>query len=259
MKTLQINFVLILLLAIAISSCKGTSSALKNKDLKTESIKAILANYNKSSPNFNSMRGRLKCLYDDGTDQQNVNISYRFKKDEVLWMSAKLAGLIELAKMKITPGNIQFYERIDQSYFDGDFKLVSSFLGLELDYDQIQNLLLGQAVRPVLPESSDLLSLEDYFQISTTYQNEVSQVLVIDAKTFKLKQQILTKDDKQIKIDYTKYQIVDNMSFPEEFVLIAGDTADKVSLNLTYKNININDDLRFPFKIPNNFKPIKFD
>ena len=259
MKAHKINFVLILFLAVIMSSCKGTSSALKNKDLKTESIKAILANYTKSSPDFSSIRGRLKCLYDDGFEQQNVNISYRFKKDEVLWMSAKLAGLIELAKMKITPGNIQFYERIDQSYFDGDFKLVSSFLGLELDYNQIQNLLLGQAVREVLPESSDLLSMENAFQISTTYENEVSQILIVDAKTFKLKQQILIKNDKQIQIDYTKYQIVDNMSFPEEFLVIAGDTNDKVSLNLTYKNININDDLRFPFKIPNNFKPIKFE
>jgi hypothetical protein len=247
------------LLAVVLSSCKGTSSALKSKDLKKESIKNIVSNYSKSLPDFKTMRGRLKCEYDDGYSQQNVNISYRFKKDEVLWMSAKLAGLIQLAKMKITPGNIQFYERIDQSFFDGDFKLVSSFLGIELDYDQIQNLLLGYAIKPVDFEKSDLLSLDESFQISTVYENGISQVLLVDAKTFKLQQQILIKDNKRLMIDYSKYQMVDNMSFPEEFMVIADDSKDKVSLNLSYKNISLNDDLRFPFRIPNDFKPLKFE
>ncbi len=246
-------------MAIVLASCKGTSSVLKKKDLKTESIKAILANYSKSSPDFDAMRGRLKCIYDDGKNQQNVNISFRFKKDEVLWMSAKLAGLIELAKMKITPGNIQFYERIDQSYFDGDFQLVSSFLGIELEYSQIQNLLLGLAVKEVEPENSDLQSLENHFQISTNYENNIAQVLIIDAKTFKLKQQILKKNDKLIQIDYPKYQIVNKMSFPEELSIIADDQKDKVGLFLTYKNINLNDDLRFPFRIPKNFKPLELE
>jgi hypothetical protein len=90
-----------MLSAVLLSSCGGSSSALKNKKLKTETIKAILKNYEKSNPDFQTMRGRLKCVYTDGDDQQSVSISYRFKKDEVLWMSAKLAGLIQLAKMKI--------------------------------------------------------------------------------------------------------------------------------------------------------------
>jgi len=259
LKTFKLYLILVLSSVLVLSSCKGTSKALKNKDLKTESIKAILSNYQKTSPDFKSMRGRLKCNYNDGETQQNVNISYRFQKDEVLWMSAKLAGIFEVAKMKITPGNIQFYERIDQSYFDGDFQLVSSFLGLELDYNQIQNLLLGQAVKDILPKNSDLLSLEDHFQILTTFQNGLSQSLLIDAKTFKLKQQILKRKDQIISIDYSKYQIIDNMSFPEDILIQAGDSQEKVSLNLNYRNINLNDDLRFPFRIPNNFKPIKFD
>lgn len=258
MKAKKVYIVFFIAILTVLSSCKGTSSALQSKDLKKESIKAIMLNYNKFTPKFNSMRGRLKCLFDDGKNQQNVNISYRFKKDQVLWMSAKLAGLIEIAKLKITPKKIQFYERIDQSYFDGNFQLVSAFLGLELNFNQIQNLLLAQALKPIEVETSDLISLEDSFQISTTYENNLNQILVINAKTFKLSQQILKQYDKEIIINYTKYQVINNVSFPEEIMIIAGDTDDKVSLGLSYKNINLNDDLRFPFRFPNNFKPFKF-
>lgn len=258
MKRVKPYLILLVLLSVVLTSC-GSSKTLKSKDLKTESIKAILKNYDKSTPVFKTMRGRLKCEYNDGKDRQNVNISYRFQKDEVLWMSAKLAGLLQLAKMKITPGNIQFYERIDQSFFDGDFKLVSSFLGLELDYSQIENLLLGQAVKTVDISSSNLESFEDYFQISTNFKDGLTQRLLVDAKTFKLRQQLLKKGNKEVIITYNTYQIIDAMSFPEDMTIIAGENEDKVSLNLNYKNISLNEDLRFPFKIPNNFKPLKFD
>jgi hypothetical protein len=136
---------------------------------------------------------------------------------------------------------------------------VSSFLGLELNYNQIQNLLLGQAVRPVEIESSDLESFEGYFQISTNYEGDFAQKILVDAKTFKLKQQLLNKDEKQIMITYENYQIIDGMSFPEDIIIIAGDGMEKISLTLNYRSISLNDDLRFPFTIPNNFEPLKFD
>lgn len=258
MKFIKAYLIALILLSVVLSSC-GSSKTLKSKNLETQSLKAIIKNYDKSTPDFKTMRGRLKCVYNDGKDRQNVNISYRFQKDEVLWMSAKLAGIIQLAKMKITPGNIQFYERIDQSFFEGDFQLVSAFIGLELDYSQIQNLLLGQAVKTIDISSSDLESFDDYFRISSNFKDGLAQRLFVDAKTFKLKQQVLKKGNKEVMITYNTYQMLDGMSFPEDMTIIAGDNEDKVSLNLNYKNINLNEDLRFPFKVPNHFKPLKFD
>jgi hypothetical protein len=247
------------ILFLLITSCGGSKSVSKNEKLKTETLKAIVKNYDKSSPKFQTMRGRLKGVFVDGEDQQGINISYRYKKDEVLWMSAKLAGLIQVAKVMISPNRIQFYERIDQSYFDGDFKLVSSFLGIELNYNQLQNLLLGQAIKPIDIEESVLESLEGFFQIRTNFERNLSQSLLLDDKTFKLKQQTLKMNDKQINVIYKSYQVIDGMLFPEEMVITAGDSEDQVSIILDYKNISLNDDLNFPFSFPNNFKPLELN
>lgn len=254
---MKVNLLSFIVLLICLASCGGRKSVLKDKELKTETLKAIVKNYDKSNPQFETMRGRIKGVFVDGDDQQNINISYRFKKDEILWMSAKLAGLIQVAKMMVTPKNIQFYERIDQSYFDGDFKLISSFLGLELNYEQLQNLLLGQSIKAFNIKNSDLGEVDGYFQINTTYDKGLQQSVLLDNKTFKIKQQTLKQKDREVRIMYKSYQVIDKMSFPEEIVILAGEKENKVSIILEYKNINLNDDLNFPFRTPNNFKLIK--
>ena len=71
--------------------------------------------------------------------------------------------------------------------------------------------------------------------------------------------QILNFKDQQLKIDYNSYQSIDNKYFPEQLSLYANKKEEKVNLILDYKSIKLDDDLRFPFKIPSNFSPIKLD
>lgn len=256
MRIIPIFFLVSILL---LSSCGGRKSTLAESDLKTETLKAIIKSNEQTKPDFKTMRGRLKGVYDDGRDKQGINISYRFQKDETLWMSARLAGLFEVAKMMITPNNIKFYERLDNSYFDGDFKLISDFLGIELNYSQVENLLLGQAVKPILLKQTDLHKTKDYYQLDTSYENGVFQSLIIDAKAFNIKEQTLIKDDKKVKIVYTAYQIIDKTVFPKEMVIMSGNGDDLTSISLVYKNIKLNDQLDFPFRMPSNFSTIKLN
>ncbi len=253
------KLIFIFTIMILFSSCGGSKSAIDEKTLKTKTLKGIIKNYNKSIPEFKTMRGRIKANYDDGVEQQSINISYRFQRDKTIWMSAKLAGLFQVAKMMIKPEKIKFYERIENTYFEGDFQLISSFLGIELSFNQIQNMFLGQAVMPISISKTDFQTNDKYFQLVTTYEGGETQFLKLDAKTYKVKQQSLSKNDKQITIKYLTFQFVDGMSFPEEFVILAGDTNSQIKISLNYKNIKLNDDLRFPFSFPNNFSPINLN
>lgn len=251
--------IIFLTLLMLLSSCGGGKLSLEESNIKTETLKTIIKKYDQYTPDYKTMRGRLKGIYDDGQDKQSINISYRFQKDETLWMSARFAGLFEVAKMMITPKNIKFYERVDNSYFDGDFKLISDFMGLDLNYIQIENLLLGQAIKPILVDQTDFQTSKDYYQLDTTYENGVLQSVIMHAKTFKIKEQTIIKDDKQVKIIYTAYQMIDGNAFPEELIIFAGEGNDSAKISLTFKNIKLNDELKFPFRMPNNLSPIQLN
>jgi hypothetical protein len=53
---------------------------------------------------------------------------------------------ITMAKTLITPNKVKYYEKINGKYFEGDFTTLSRWLGTELDYQKVQNLLLGQSI-----------------------------------------------------------------------------------------------------------------
>jgi hypothetical protein len=47
-----------------------------------------------------------------------------------------------MAKASITPTSVSYYG----TYFEGDFSALSQWLGTDLDYNKIQNMLLGEAL-----------------------------------------------------------------------------------------------------------------
>ncbi len=247
------------LLLILLQSCKGSKAVADDYAVKKENLKAIISQFESSKPEFNTMRGRIKAFFSTKEVQQNINISYRLKRKDTLWMTAKFAGVFEVAKVMMSPENIQFYERIDNNYFSGDFKLVSDFLGMDLSYNEIENLLLAGNIKPFDISISDYEIIKDDLIITTTYDNGINQIVRIDKNKMTIVDQILNFKDQQLKIDYNSYQSIDNKYFPEQLSLYANKKEEKVNLILDYKSIKLDDDLRFPFKIPSNFSPIKLD
>jgi hypothetical protein len=249
----------IIVLIVVLQSCKGSKSVADDNAMKKENLKAIINQFESSKPQFNTMRGRIKANFKTADIQQNINISYRLKRRDTLWMAAKFAGVFEVAKVMMSPENIEFYERIDNNYFSGDFKLVSAFLGMELTYNEIENLLLAGNIKPLDISISDYEIINDDIIISTNYESGINQIVRIDKNKMTIVDQVLNFKEQQLKIDYNSYQIIDNKYFPEQLSLYANKMEDNVNLILEYKSIKLEDKLRFPFKIPSNFTPIKLE
>jgi len=253
------HFIQIVVLLVILQSCKGSKSVADDTAMKKETLKAIINQFESPKPEFTTMRGRIKAYFSTKEIQQNINISYRLKRKDTLWMTAKFAGVFEVAKVMMSPENIQFYERIDNNYFSGDFKLVSAFLGIDLSYDEVENLLLARNIKPLDISVSDYEVINDDIIISTNYENGINQIVRLDKNRMTIIDQVLNFRDQQLKIDYNSYQVIDNKYFPEQLSLYANKQEDKVKLILDYKSIKLDDNLRFPFKIPGNFTPIKLE
>jgi len=249
----------VIVLVVILQSCKGSKSVTDDNSMKKENLKAIINQFESSKPQFNTMRGRIKAYFSTNDIQQNINISYRLKHKDTLWMTAKFAGVFEVAKVMMSPENIQFYERIDNNYFSGDFKLVSAFLGMELSYSEIENLLTARNIKAIDILNSDYEAIDDNLIITSNYENGIDQTVRIDKNNMTVVDQILNFKGQQLKIDYDSYQVIDNKYFPEQLSLYANKKEEKVKLILTYKSIKLDDKLRFPFKIPSNFSPITLD
>ena len=230
-----------------------------NTGMKRENLKVILKDFDDAQLEFETLRGRIKALFATQEMQQTINISYRLKQNDTLWMSAKFAGVFEVAKLMMSQESINFYERLDNNYFSGDFKLVSDFLGIDLTYTEIENLILAKNIKSFDIDRTDYEVTGNEFMITTTYENGIIQVVKIEKSIMKVIEQVLYLKDQQLKITYNSYQTINNKYFPEVLSIYANKKDEQVNLVLSYKSIKLNDKLRFPFKIPSNFTPLKLD
>lgn len=243
----------ILVFTFLLTSC-GTKKGASGLD-KPVSERVALKNYENNSPEFESISGKMKVSYKSEKDAQSLSINYRILKDEKIWLSAKIMGLIPVAKVLITPEKVQYYEKLDKTYFDGDFRIAKEYLGLEIDFEQIQNLLIGQSLEP-LKKKHMFYSENEYVNI-----NELKNFLIFTAKisssNFLLAEQGLSQQNRDLKVFYKDYIQDENNYFPNEIVILAKENDDLVEIKIDYKSRSLNRKLSFPFSVPSSYKPAK--
>lgn len=248
------GFVL-LVFVFMFSGCKGTKVAVGGGVDAKLTAKTIIKNHNAASPQFKTLNGRLAIDYSDGNASQSVTVTLRMKRNEVIWLSAPL-GVI---KVYITPGKVSYYNKLQNEYFEGDFSFLSDILGAELDFSKLQNMLLGQALLDLRENKYVLSMTEAVYQLKPDAgQNWLQVLFEIEPANFKLKAQYLDQPEKQrfMEVNYPGYQRVQGQLFPDNVKIAARDLDGEVKVEIAYKQLELNRELVFPYKVPKGYNPI---
>ncbi|EIJ38394.1 hypothetical protein JoomaDRAFT_1379 [Galbibacter orientalis DSM 19592] len=238
------------------TSC-GSKNVLGIGELKSNlSAKNIIGNHYKNELDFETLTGRIKIDYSDGENSQGTTVSIRMKKDEAIWMSATLS----VVKVLITPTRVSFYNKLDNTYFDGDFSYLNKLLGTELNFEMVQNLLLGQAVFDLNKEPYYASSVANKYQLKPEKQSELFKTLfLLEPTYFKMSLQQISQPSKNrlLSIDYKNYQTVDGKILPNEIEINAVDKEHKNRIEIEYNSVEFNRDVSFPYSIPSGFKQVE--
>lgn len=238
-------------------SC-GTKKAIPENGLKNATARKVIKLHEKTAPDFKTLHARIRGSYDDGSSAQSISISMRIKKNDTIWLSAKLAGFIPLAKVLITPQHVQFYDKINQQYFDGNFALLSRWLGTPLNFQKVQHLLLGQALYPLDRNGYDLAAKDNGYQLKSLDSKSIVKLFLIDKTHFRLKGQQFKRPNtpESITISYPEYQHAENIMLPKKIRIIANQKGQTTKINIDYRTFKLNEPVRFPFEIPTGYTEI---
>jgi hypothetical protein len=251
---IQIAIASILLLFFV--GCKSTKTVTSSGKVANLSTKNIIKNHYRNALNFKTIRGKMKVRFSNGKTEESFTLSLRMKKDEAIWLSATLS----LVKVYITPTKVSFYNKLDNTYFEGDFTLLSDFLGTELDFKKVQNLLIGNALYDLKKERFDSEIQNKTYALTPKRDFELfKRLFTLDAFHFKVKQQRLEQSTEQrlLTIDYPTYQEITGQTFPKSVYIKAEEINKETTIQVEYRKITFNEDVRFPFKIPSGYKEIK--
>lgn len=246
---------LIFILCFGLVSCKSaktiTSDGALNANLST---KQIIKNNTKNNSKFNTLSARLKIESTDGKKSQSVSVSIRMEKNKTIWMSK-----LGIVKALITPTRVAFYNKLDGTYFDGDFTYLSELLGTDLDFNKVQALLLGEPVFKPNTKDFEASVFQKSYMLQPKNQNDLFEVFLLFNPThFKMDSQQISqsKAQRHLEINYQAYQNVEKEILPERIKILALENDDQLLIDLEFKGIELNQSLRFPFKIPSGYDQI---
>ncbi len=247
----------LLVLSVLFSSCK-TKKATTNTTIMSMSTKKIIKNHDSNSFDKKTIKARVKAKYQDKKTTQSLSIKLRIEKDKAIWMSGSYLGF-PVAKVLITPDRVLFYEKLKKTYFDGDFSLLSNFLGTEVDFEKLQNLLIGQTILNLKDKryTSEVEGMS--YLIEPKKQEELYDILFwLNPSTFKVDKQEVRQsiEQKKLSVSYTEYQKISKEVFPKKINLIAIDKTKRTLLDLEYRSVEFNEKVSFPFEIPSGYKEI---
>lgn len=219
------------------------------------SARNIIRNHYKNELQFETLRGRVRIDYNDGRSTQSLGVSFRMQRNKAIWISAPLG----VVKAYITPERVSFYNKLEQEYFDGDFVYLSQFVGTDLDFQKVQNILFGQALFDLRAEDYEARLEDQFYQLEPEESEALFETLFqIEPRYFKLASQQVSQPWKKrmLQIRYLNYKEVDKTLIPGEIGITAIDTHERTQIGIEYRNLELNKPLNFPYRIPEGYDEI---
>ncbi len=254
------KIIFITILTFALVGCKNKKATTNySSNSNTMLLTKVLDNYRENKFQKRTLKASLKVKYKGKTSLPSVTASLRMEKDKVIWLSiSKL--FFKLGKLKITPDRVQFYNNLDNTYYDGDFSLLSDFLGTEVNFSQVQNILLGEAIFNLNTTDYTIKPVDTNYLFSPKKQAKLFSIFFwLNGNNHRISKQEIhqEKENKLLSVQYNAFEKVNDMNFPKQLYIVAKENDNTNTINIDYKNIVFDLNLNFPFAIPSGYNEIK--
>jgi hypothetical protein len=244
--------------SLTLVSCKAKAVVVK-EDTASNRLNAegIVKNHYSNKSEFSTLYIKSNVRYSDEKQTQNVTAEIKIKKDEQILISVRFLG-ITMAKALITPTAVGYYEKINGSYFEGDFSTLSQWLGTDLDYIKIQNMLIGQPLDDLSKGKYKDTLVDQSYRLEDISNNNTKKYFFFDSVKFLLNKQkiIQTIENRTIDVSYSDFTTRNESQFPSNIIINAMQEKGNTEINLNYNAISINEELNFPYSVPNGYKRI---
>ncbi len=257
-KTVTVLFLMSFISSLTLVSCKSKAAVVTAaKNESRVSANKIIENYNNNKNDFSTLYIKSSIKYTDYKQSQNVTAEIKIKKDEQILISVRYLGFI-VAKASITPTGVNYYEKISGEYFEGDFSALSQWLGTNLDYNKIQNLLLGRAIDDFKKGQYTGTLADQVYRLDDISDDNTKKSFYFDADKFLINKQEITqiKEERMIQVVYSNKKEYPNMILPLAYNIDTYQKKGKTEINLEYNTVTFNEELSFPYSVPNGYKRI---
>lgn len=251
--------IMVIIVFLSFSSCK--SRKIEDASIDYLPAKSIVKKNHEARFSRTSIKASMQIKYRGKDELPNINGSLRLVKDSIIWLNFSKLGF-PIAKLIITPRDVKFYEKIGKTSFEGDFKLISSWLGTDFDFDKVQNLFLGEALLNLESQKHQVTIKDGRYELLSKKRNPIFDIKYsIDPVDFKVvKEEIRHAEKNQnLSILYKNFNKINESLFPKGFLITAKADDMTTIIDVNYKNVQFDVPLKFPFAIPAGYRNIELE
>jgi hypothetical protein len=239
-------------------SCKSKAAVVNaNKIESRSSANKIIENYYNNKNEFSTLYIKASAHYATEKQTQNVTAEIKIKKNEQILISIRFLG-ITMAKASITPTSVSYYEKVNGSYYEGDFSALSQLLGTDLDFNKVQNMLLGRAIDDLKKGNYTDSLTDQVYRLDDASDNNTKKSFYFDADKFLVNKQEITQtsEGRMIQVVYSNRKEFNEITLPLAVNIDSYQKKGKAEINLDYNTVTFNEELSFPYSVPNGYKRI---
>lgn len=252
----------LLVVMLAFLAACGSKKNIIAEESAGEAISAskIIENHYKLNKEFKTLYIKSNVKYKDDKLSQGVSAEIRIKKDEQILVSIRLLG-ITWAKAYITPKEVKYYEKLNSKYFEGNYSTLSKWLGTDLDFSKVQNMLVGQAMDNLEKGKYKATVAENLYKLTDTHDAKNEKTFFFEAGNFLIKKQQIVQSDKKRSLDvsYPSHKEHPQLSLPASIEILALDGNKKTEISIDYSSVTFDENLSFPYSVPEGYEKINID
>ncbi|MRT93846.1 DUF4292 domain-containing protein [Ancylomarina sp. 16SWW S1-10-2] len=226
---------------------------------------------------------RFAAHYESKEKSQSIRGSIKILRDSIIMVQINApAGIMEVARLYITPDSVKMLDRIKKKYIVSDFSFLSEKLNMNVDFYTLQSILTNELFqlesfserrRPFVRNFKSKVIDNKYVFISdkgSKVERKLRkdkfwklhkfnyQRFEIDPSLMKITDVAVKMfgEDRDIVLKYRDFIDLKGQKFPSELVFKVKDSIQSLSCKLKYNKLEIDEDLKFPFKVSSKFERI---
>jgi hypothetical protein len=254
------KYIALVLMSVFMISCKSKAVAVQNTgntEVVVKKDNKVIEKHYDNKLDFKTLYIKASARYVDEKQSQNVTAEIRIEKDKQILISVRFLG-ITMAKALITPTAVSYYEKINSTYYEGDFTSLSQWLGTELDYSKVQNLLVGEALDDLRKGKYTQTIVENLIRLEDEKQSDLKKTFFLEPEKYLVQKEQISQaaENIMLEIKYADNKVFDQGNLPTSIEINAIQPKGKTDINLNYNNISFNEELSFPYSVPGGYKKV---
>ncbi|RLJ23024.1 uncharacterized protein DUF4292 [Chryseobacterium sp. 7] len=279
------NWIPLLLLLLALSSCKTRTKAQNDTDHTRDSI-AVTKDQDNGNPKdanepvkdkltfyehvlvppkFDQIKIDSKIRVETGSYVPTLDATVYIENDTKVWMNLR-ALFINAARGIATPEGIKGQDKINKTYIDSDFDYLNNLLNVNfIDYKSLEKILLGRTFVKINDRQFTLTqNAQGFKMVSNT-----NQKIVTDEKNREYKialqydtnydllnvnlKDILSSDE--LDVSYSDWNEYEGIRLPKNVkIIIKGSKSSQILMENTKFDFSR---METPYSVPSSYKKIE--